>query len=88
MESGIEAVETRTTWTLADLDASVRGDTTGGASGGVTMRELCQQTGSSPCTVTDRLYKLKATGKLHTAKERREGLDGKLHLTTVYYIDK
>lgn len=80
-------VEVKTDWTLADLDAlidSKQSDTTGRS--GFTMRELQASTGKSQETITKRLLALKASGKLSTGKEYREGIDGQMHVATVYYI--
>lgn len=86
MESGIESIEIKTDWTLADLDELIQGRQIDGQPRGVTMRELIASSGSSRETLTDRLLKLKAVGKLKTGKEYREGVDGVMHLATVYYI--
>ncbi len=81
-------IKIKTDWTLADLDALIGGEQAGGQHErrGFTMRELQASTGKSQETITKRLLALKAAGKLSTGKEYREGIDGQMHVTTVYYI--
>ncbi len=87
LQSGIETIETKSSWTLADLDAAVRGDEVESKdSGGVTLRELLASTGAHDCTIKARLYALKAAGKLTVRMERREGIDGLMHVVPVYMI--
>lgn len=86
MESGIEVREVAGNWSLADLDALIGGEQTEHKQGGVTMRELLESTGKCSEVITTRLHRLKAAGKLSVGREYREGIDGLMHVTTVYYI--
>lgn len=80
-------VTIKTDLTLADLDALIGGNSENQHERrGFTMRELQASTGKSQETVTKRLLALKAIGKLSTGREYREGIDGQMHLATVYYI--
>ena len=86
MENGIQHIPTKTSWTLSDLDAAIRGDLGSQPNGGMTLRELCESTGYCCDAISARLRKLKGLGKLTIGHELREGLDGQPHRVPVYYI--